>query len=380
MKRILMYLLVLVTAGCASAPKNSYSGAGKVLEHSYSAKDNRVYTSIKDLLKQGKTVNLLLEYSSSAQGLPGGQSPADYGCQADRDMFLDTEKYFLLEAFSKYPNFSIVDRSVLDNTMKEMSLGMKGVTVSDLEPGQMKGATHLLMIEERNDFVLLFQDVRDHYAEIKKLVDMQKNTVLAIDKLSESRRVEYRPEPKQEEEPAEQRYVSPAIPSPLNDVPASVRALEQQQAQTLRNNEVITIHGSGSYQKPEAVESAPAQVVVVENGSPKTVVVQNGSSRAAALQARRTQQVGQTQVFQRVQGGSMASTIAMPAGGLQATIGSDQRGRPQPQQQARIQDWQFARVLKQQYPNLRSKDDKTVVRQFIKSHPAFSGRVAVDVK
>jgi hypothetical protein len=342
--RILLCLLVVLMSGCASAPVKT----GTV----YGAQENHVYSAIKQLLQRGVTVNLMLEYSSSSDGLPDGQIAQDYGCQTDKDIFMDTEKYFLLEAFSKYPNFSIVDRSNLDKTMGEINLGMKGVTSSTLEPGQMRGATHMLIIEEKNNFAMLFEDTKDHYLEIKKLLDMQKDTVVAIDRFAETRRVEYKPVPR--ETPAETRYVSEAIPSPSNQYTSAEQVSaqvsqsasqsasgQQAPASNLKENEVITIYGSApvSYDEP--------------------VVARNVSQAAVRQQAA-------PQTF--------ASTIALPAGQLGRAMAFSQN---QPRPQNKMQDWQLARMLKQQNPQLRNKEDKTLVQNFIKKHPAFRNRVII---
>ena len=126
----------------------------------------------------------------SFDGLPAGYFPEDFGCEADAETVVETENIFA-DSFSKYPCFSVVDRSRMDASLNESKLGMTGVTAPAIQPGAISGASHLIVIEGKNHFFHLNGKNKTRYTEIKKLLDIQKDVVVAMDKLSEERGMEY---------------------------------------------------------------------------------------------------------------------------------------------------------------------------------------------
>jgi hypothetical protein len=171
--------VLLLTGSCASAPVQKQLA------------DGNIHAEIEKLLQKGSIVNILVEYKSSFTAIPAGCKPENFNCTADTGTMKDTENYLLLSTFAKFPNFSLVDRSLINSAMKEIDLGLNGVTASQLQPGKLLGATHLLFIDGKNHVTFSRGKYTDTYTEIRKLLDLQKDTVIAMEKVSETHSVEF---------------------------------------------------------------------------------------------------------------------------------------------------------------------------------------------
>jgi len=330
MERIFLFFLMLSLAGCASAAgrlKAQRSGADSKKECVAEMQGSNVYGAIKCLLASGATVYVLVDYQSSFDGLPEGYGPADFGAEADSEMIIETEKIFLLESFARYPNFSVIDRSRMDASFTEIKLGMNAVTASNVRPGEMSGASHLIVIEGKNHFFRQNSQNKDRYTEIKKFLDIQKDVVVAMDKLSEQRDVEYRGRRSstaktagqpQDAEPAQETRELQQLPPRIEMSPPPERA-EKVETITIYGNHLAAEPASRpeyAKREPETESAAP-----VQEAAPRTVYVQSYST-----------------------------------------------GR-------KIPDWQFARIVKQRFPEMKNKDNGAVVRHFIQAHPEYKERI-----
>jgi hypothetical protein len=332
MKRILLLIILAGLAGCVSTEhvkKAPRAGAGPKNEYVEEMQGSRVYAAIKSRLERGATVNVMVEYQNSFDGLPAGYQPADFACNIDAETVVETEKIFLLDSFSKYPCFNVVDRSRMDASLTESKLGMSGITASNIQPGAMSGASHLIVIEGKNHFFHINGQNKERYTEIKKLLDIQKNVVVAMDKLSEERDVKLvGPRHPQANPAAEQAYEPPQENAPLQQLPPIIEA-------TPAPSPVETIRISGDHVPSQAeVISYSPQPVQAQNNETITVISQSGPARYQPANAR------QKYVHAK-----------------------------------KIPDWQIARIVKQRYPALKKEDDKAAVQQFIKKHPEYRERI-----
>jgi hypothetical protein len=323
MKQKTVFILLL----CASL---AFSGCAGAKIKNIPAKDNaqikNVYATIRQMLEHGDIICVRVHYKSSYEGLLSDEKPEDYGCEADPQAIVETEKYLLLEAFSKFPNFSISDRTMINSTYNEIKMSMNGASSSGVQAGHIKGATHMLVIDARNRFVTLGDKVTDHFFETKKFVDLQKSTLLAMDKFSESRVVEYITEEHGDKEEDQDTHHPVLISGPWytggsaqqgkGDVNVPYAPAVQS---NLKNNEVISITGT----RPE-----PAS-----------------HSVSAA------EQTGQP-VYQ-------FTHVT-----YQNTHDPRFSGRKLPA-------WPIARVLKQNHPEIKGQNDKYVVQDFLANHPGF---------
>ncbi|MCB4791825.1 MAG: hypothetical protein LHV68_08055 [Elusimicrobia bacterium] len=236
---ILLIIVSLTLYGCAG---------GRIKLSSDTAHVNNVYSSIRKMLEHGDTVCVRVSYKSSFKGLPEDETPEDYGCETDPKTIVETEKYLLLEAFSKFPNFSVVDRTTLDETYNEMKLSMDGATSSNLEPGQIKSATHLLLIDSKDYFITSNDETTDNFFEVKKLMDLKKNVLIAMNKFAESRVVhlifeEDDSRDSDEEEPRYSVLISgPSMPGKTEQESDNNAPYTPPQSQ-LKENEMISITG-----------------------------------------------------------------------------------------------------------------------------------------
>jgi hypothetical protein len=330
MGQTLLLVLMLALAACAGAPAQRKTPrsepASLKVKNTDEAQGSNVYASIKRLLQSGATVNVLVDYTSSCEGVPGGYKLKDFGSDAEQETVIETEKYFLLESFSQYPAFSVVDRSQLDRSIQEIKLGLNGTTTSTLQPGRISGATHLIVIEAKYHFDRVNGKYKGTYLSIKKFLDIQKDIIVAMDRYSETRDVEYRPVPR----PA-QTTVAQSPPAQemaeLQRMPPIVVATPAPQPV-----ETIAIYG---HPTPSS-EPAPAREVAA---SPQD------SYRPAVI----------------------AVPVPVPQRPLQQAY--------RPWTSRKIPDWQLARMLKQRFPRLRDKNDDALVRHFINNHPTLKDRI-----
>jgi len=327
MTRIFLFILVLGFAGCASTVDSR-----KALQPAASSKDeyvsemqgSNVYAALKGMLQRGATVNVMVEYESAYDGLPKGYLPDDFGCETDSTAVIETEKLFLLDSFVRYPNFNVIDRSQMNASFAEMKLGMSQVTESNIFPGQVSGVSHIIVVEGRNHFFSLSGKNKVRYTEIKKLLDIQRNIVIAMDKIYEVRNIQYARPPS--------RVVTLGTHVQSQDFPAVQGAGELQQ--------LPPVIGVGASQVSES----------------KTEVI---TIRGPVIYLNQSQSV------------KMASTTPQH-------LRQSRNNQPN-MHERKIQDWQLARIVKQRFPNLKDKDDKVLVQHFIKTHPEFKGRI-IDTK
>ena len=329
MTRILLFILITGLAGCASTAghkKSSISQVPPKNEYTGDVQGSRVYGSLQSLLQRGTTINIMAVYKSSYDGLPEGYGPANFGCDTDSETVVETENIFLLDSFSKYHNFSVIDRSQMETAFNEMKLGMSQVTSPSVQPGAISGTSHLIVIEGKNHFFRMNSRNKDRYTETKKLLDIQRNVVIAMDKMSEERYVEYNPH-RREQEKAEaqaQAAESSRETARLQQLPPIIEVTPAQ-APVSEKVETISIVGddekpkfSQSLQPPQAGQQPSTEVVYVQAGPVKT---------AASKRAQRAVK--------------------------------------------KIPDWELARRVKQRFPDLKDKDDATVIQNFIKKHPEY---------
>jgi len=264
--RIWLVAVVFVFVGCASAPVVKTHNADKAVVSEKPA-ESKVMSAIRKMLESGANVAVMIDCNSSCAGIPQGQLPEEYGCTADKETAADVEKYMLLEAFESYPNFSLVDRSKMDDSIKEIRLSMNGTTSRALEPGQFSGATHLLMIDSRDMLVRSGGRIQDRYIATKKLLDLQKNVLVAMDKINEKHDVTYQPMLAEREAP-HQTPERPAMdissppPAPQNSQP-----VEPVNEPNVKPNEVIAIYGQPQPPQPEPVYARPFRVDVTPQRS-----------------------------------------------------------------------------------------------------------------
>jgi hypothetical protein len=329
-KRISLFIIMLILGGCATAGprKEPRLATGPKKELVAEMQGSRVYAAIKSQLQRGATVNVMVEYQTSFDGLPQGYDPADFGCDVDAETVIETEKIFLLDAFSKYPCFSVVDRSRIDASFNESKLGMSGVTVPNIQTGAMSGASHLIVIEGKNHFFHIKGKNKDRYTEIKKLLDMQKNVVVGMDKLSEEREVQYLgPRHLQKNDVAEAQQ-SQQENAALEQLPPIIKA--EPAAWPV---ETIQITG-GRRMPPEAAQQPQYQIPQEQLQSAETIEVIN--------QPVQYQQVNRRQRVVRVK---------------------------------KIADWQMERIVKQRYPDMKEKDKKAEMDRFVSKHPEYRQRI-----
>jgi len=329
MKRIILLVIMLGLAGCASAGhrKQPQSAADSKNEYVEEMQGSRVYAAIKSQLQKGATVNVMVEYQSSYDGLPAGYLPEDFGCEADGETVIETEKIFLLESFAKSPCFSVIDRSRMNASLTESQLGLSGVTASNIQPGGISGASHLIVIEGKNHFFRMNGKNQVRYTEIKKLLDIQKDVVVAMDKLSEERDVEY----------VGTRRTQTRLAAAQPQQP-------QQQPQTQDNTSL--------QQLPPRVEVSPAP------GPVETIKIIGSHFPPPDMNSHGSEE------------GQGNETVAM--------ISQNQSGPPAQMiyvQAKKIPDWQIARIIKQRYPAMKGKDNKAVVQHFINKHPEYKNRI-----
>jgi hypothetical protein len=327
MARILLVFFVLGFMGCASTAGHKgtvQSGFGPKAADAEEMQGSNVYGAIKALLQQGATVNIMVDYQSSFDGMTDGYQPVDFGCEVDSDTIMETEKIFLLDSFSKNPHFNVIDRSKMNVSFNEMKLGMSDLTSSNMRPGEISGVSHLIVIESRNHFFHRNGKYKDRYTEIKKLLDIQKDVVIAMDKLSEEREVESRWPGRPATKYADRRQSASPILETI-EFPSTPSRIEPASAS---QDTVETIRIYGDHRQPT---SSASQVVYQSNPTSEMASINGYGTQQMSIQA---------------------------AGQLR-----------------RIPDWQLARIVKQRFPSLRNKDTDAIVRHFIEKHPAFRGRI-----
>ena len=234
--RLLLLAAFVICAGCASAPADKHIGhASQGMQR---PAESNVMLSIRKMLDNGVTVAIMIDCNAECSGIPQGQLPEEYGCTADKETAADVEKYLLLEAFETYPNFSLVDRSKIDDSIKEIKLSMNGTTAESLQAGQFKGATHLLIIDSKDMLVRAGGRIEDHYKATKKLLDLQKNVLVAMDKINEKHGVTFQPMLAERVTPPPQR------PAKTVDVPEPEPQQPVEPVQpSVQPSEVIAIYG-----------------------------------------------------------------------------------------------------------------------------------------
>jgi hypothetical protein len=234
--RLLLFAALVILAGCASAPVDKR--LGQTSPGIQRPAESNVMLSIRKMLDEGITVAIMIDCNAECSGIPQGQLPEEYGCTSDKETAADVEKYLLLEAFETYPNFSLVDRSKMDDSIKEIKLGMNGTTATTLQAGQFKGATHLLLIDSKDMLVRAGGRIEDHYKATKKLLDLQKNVLVAMDKINENHGVTFQPMLAERVAPPPQRPAQPRI----ENKPEPEQPVETPQP-AIQPSEVIAIYG-----------------------------------------------------------------------------------------------------------------------------------------
>ena len=331
MARIFLLFFMIGLIGCASTAvrqKTLQSGAGSKNEYIGEMQGSNVYAAIKSLLKKGTTVNVMVDYQSAYDGLAEGYLPVDFGCEVDSETIIETEKIFLLDSFSKYPNFSVIDRTQMNTSFAEMKLGMSEVTSSNVRPGDFSGASHLIVIEGRDHFFRLKGKNKDRYTELKKFLDIQKSVVMAMDRFSEERDVENSGRRRAETKSAAQPQETPPVPE-----------------------------NAGLQQLPPRIEVTPAP----PPEKVETITIYGNHMQPDSEQPRQTRQMQEER---------NETVVTVPAVSVQEFSSA----RPY-RMVRRIPDWQFARIVKQRFPNMKNKDNETVVHHFIQTHPEYRDRI-----
>lgn len=99
------------------------------------------------------------------------------------DLLTNFESEYL-KYFRRYNYFSVVDRTRLNNVLREQKLGLSGVISDDLQShiGQMTGASHILDISfTRIPSTLAGASIEDYTNA--RLIDIESGRVLAVDKI-----------------------------------------------------------------------------------------------------------------------------------------------------------------------------------------------------
>ena len=298
--RFLFLAAVFIFAGCATAPVEKANNNQRSTVTGQPA-ESKVMATIRKMLESGASVSVMIDCNAICAGVPQGQLPEEYGCTADKETAADVEKYMLLEAFEAYPNFSLVDRSKMDDSIKEIKLSMNGTTATSLQAGQFSGATHLLTIDSRDMLIRSGGRIQDSYIATKKLLDIQKNVLVAMDKINEKHDVTFQPMLAEHTPPRPASQPQKTIRyerAPVNPAPEVEAAEEETPANppSVKPNEVIAIYGEpkpekpvqyrtrrdyddGSSPVPEEDDVAPAQPVQMQFAQhinpERTVVVRN---------------------------------------------------------------------------------------------------------
>jgi hypothetical protein len=139
-------------------------------------KDMRIYEHLLTMLACGEKVNLLVLVVDMRNTFPGISGDWYFAKRQAIESDLDSN---LLEAFSTFTDFSLVERSALPEAFSELKLQMTGAISLETSKqiGRMVGASHLLLVEFAR-FQNGYNSFMDAYNQ--RLVDLESAKILAI--------------------------------------------------------------------------------------------------------------------------------------------------------------------------------------------------------